>query len=123
MDTALEIYSRGKGLLPILREMDSQREARLVIASVSRGIGPKQASLFLRNTGFGSELAILDSHVIRFMKHLRLLPTMPGRLSSIRVYEGVEQILQRYSQTVGWTLDILDQAIWISMRVAQRPLA
>lgn len=119
VDTALCLYARGEGILPILKRVDSQQEARKAIVSVSRGIGPKQASLFLRNMGWGNELAILDTHVLNFMIHLGLLHKMPGHLSSFGAYEKIEQVLRTYAQAIGWTLDVLDQAIWITMRVAR----
>ena len=119
VDTALCLYLRGEGILPLLKRVDSQQEARKIIVSVSRGIGPKQASLFLRNMGRGNELAILDAHVLNFMIHLGLLHKMPSHLSSFGTYEKIEQVLRTYAQAIGWTLDVLDQAIWITMRVAR----
>jgi N-glycosylase/DNA lyase len=87
---------------------------------MATGIGPKQASLFLRNTGFGGELAVLDVHVLRFMEYMGLCPKVPKTVSTLREYEALEQILLGYARGLGWGLQVLDQAIWISMRVAKK---
>ncbi len=119
VDTAFEIYGNRDGLLPVLREVTNQQQARQSVAAMAMGIGPKQASLFLRNAGYGSELAILDSHVLRFMDYMGLC-ALPKSISSFKEYETIEGILAAYARGLGWGLQVLDQAIWISMRVAQR---
>ncbi len=50
-------------------------EIRKQLISDIPGLGPKQASMFLRNIGMSYDLAILDVHVLRFLKIQALLPS------------------------------------------------
>jgi len=118
VDSAFGIYRDGDGLLPILRQTKDQKRTRECVVALAKGIGPKQASLFLRNVGYGDELAILDCHVLRFMHYVGLCRELPKSVGNIRAYEALERILSIYARGFGWGLQILDQAIWISMRVA-----
>src|SRR5258706_9438397 len=120
VDCAFEIYRDGDGLVPMLRQIADQKQGRECVVALAKGIGPKQASLFLRNVGFGGELAILDRHVLRFMHYVGLIRELPRSISNIREYEALEHILSVYARGFGWGLQILDQAVWISMRVAQK---
>jgi N-glycosylase/DNA lyase len=83
------------------------------------GLGPKQASMFLRNVGRGRELAILDAHVMRFMLLLQLTEERRA-LTTLRQYSTVERDMLRYAETRAVAADALDLAIWVVMRVARR---
>jgi N-glycosylase/DNA lyase len=122
VDTAFEVYVKRDGLRCLLDQTSDQRMRRQLIADVAKGVGPKQASLFLRNTGYGSDLAILDVHVLRFMQCIGLSEDGPGArtITNLKKYEAYERRLSEYARRLGWALDIFDQAIWVSMRVAQR---
>ena len=65
--------------------------------SATLGIGPKQSSLFLRNIGYAQDLAILDSHVMTYMKLMDLTPTRMKDVSKLATYEDVEERLAGYS--------------------------
>ena len=62
--TLNNIYSQGS-LKDILAKCSYSGDARSEIVRTVLGIGPKQASLFLRNVGYTDDLAILDIHVLR----------------------------------------------------------
>ena len=47
---------------------ETEFEARKILSDTCTGIGFKQASLFLREIYFAKNLAILDTHVINYMK-------------------------------------------------------
>ena len=118
--TVWAICSRGRSLQSLLRSWATAGEARRSIIEIAAGVGPKQASLFLRNIGFTEDLAILDSHVLRFMHMLGLIDQPTKSIPSLRAYEEHEANLRRYAQLSGWCLGCLDQAIWIVMRVYLR---
>jgi N-glycosylase/DNA lyase len=84
------------------------------------GIGPKQASLFLRNVGYAENLAILDVHVLRFMRYIGLLRAPEISVTTLRRYEVAEERLLAYSLGLGWPMATLDVAIWVVMRAAGR---
>ena len=84
------------------------------------GIGPKQASMFLRNVGASFDLAILDVHVLRFLRLIEVLPTEEVvHIAGLDPYERVEATVRRYAESVGRAVGHLDWAIWITMRAAQ----
>jgi len=84
------------------------------------GVGPKQASMFLRNVAVSYDLAIVDRHVCRYM-HLIGLVEGDLRVATIREYEESEAKLRVYATTaMSCPLGVLDWAIWIVMRAASR---
>lgn len=121
--TAESLYGSGKSIKRILHSSGDEYAARKSIMDISAGVGPKQASLFLRNIGYSDNLAILDSHVVRFMRFLRMLSRTPRHFGSLSHYERTENTLREYSNTLGIHLASLDTAIWIVMRVYQKEFA
>jgi N-glycosylase/DNA lyase len=115
--TIWAIYSDGGSLQGILRSCKTATEARRSIIEVGVGVGPKQASLFLRNIGFSEELAILDTHLLRFMSLFGLLDRGIRRISSLQYYEILENQLRNYAKRTGYSLGVVDQAIWVVMRI------
>ncbi|MGV8079105.1 MAG: DNA lyase [Syntrophales bacterium] len=115
--TVWAIYSDGGSLKGRLEACTSAKEARRSIVEIGVGIGPKQASLFLRNIGFTEELAILDTHLLRFMSLFGLLDQTTRSISSLQSYETHENHLRYYAKSTGYPLGCIDQAIWIVMRV------
>lgn len=83
------------------------------------GLGPKQASMFLRNIGRSYDLAILDTHVLRFMDIQGRLPLKEARISTVSGYEKAERIVTEYAATVGYPVGYLDWAIWATMKAAR----
>lgn len=117
------IYGRGTYLHNILANSKDPRAARLNIISATIGMGPKQASLFLRNINYADNLAILDSHVLRYMTLHDFIPKIPKTISKLPTYELIENILQRYARDIKVKLSYLDRAIWVVMRVFQQEFA
>jgi N-glycosylase/DNA lyase len=115
--TIWAVYSNGGTLKDKLRSCKTAREARRSIVEIGVGVGPKQASLFLRNIGFTEELAIFDTHLLNFMSLFGLLHKAIKPISSLQNYEILENRLRNYAKRFGYSLGCLDQAIWIVMRV------
>jgi N-glycosylase/DNA lyase len=107
-------------LASLIWERDDVVALRRELVEQLCGIGPKQGSMFLRDVGRSSELAILDSHVIAYMEIRKLLPTSRAQLSALGRYEKVEQRFRAYAQALGRSIACLDRAVWIVMRVATR---
>lgn len=84
------------------------------------GVGPKQASMFLRNAAGSLDLAILDRHVLHYMRAVNLCAVEISQVATISRYERYEVELQRHAQTFGHAVGLLDWAIWIVMRTASR---
>ena len=83
------------------------------------GLGPKQASMFLRNIGRSYELAILDTHLLRFMAIKDLLPANQVHIGTLSGYERAERIVVGYADTLGYPAGYLDLAIWATMKAAR----
>lgn len=83
------------------------------------GLGPKQASMFLRNIGKSYDLAILDTHVLRFMDIQDLLPIGQARIGTVTGYERTERVVIDYAGTFGYPVGYLDWAIWATMKAAR----
>ena len=82
------------------------------------GLGPKQASLFLRNIGRSFDFAILDVHVMRFMQIQRLLTPGNVAIGTLPSYERIEKIVIKYAKGLGYPVGYLDWAIWATMKAA-----
>jgi N-glycosylase/DNA lyase len=115
--TCLEIYeNRASSIRQILESCEDEYVARKVLVELCWGIGPKQASLFLRNIGYCDNLAILDSHILNFIDFMGLLKSevYKGTMNS---YLKFEEALRNYASSINKTLSSLDLAIWVVMRV------
>lgn len=120
--TALEIYKKNNSnLKEILINCKDEYEARTNLDRNAVGVGYKQASLFLRNIYYAKNLAILDSHVIRFM----ILMNIVENDTKLKLYDKGEYVklenrLYHYAVSRNKTISTLDIAIWIVMRLVQR---
>jgi N-glycosylase/DNA lyase len=74
------------------------------------GLGWKEASHFLRNIGF-KNLAILDRHILKNLKHHGVLRTVPKTLTPAR-YRTIEESFLKFSGTIGIPMDELDLLFW-----------
>lgn len=101
-----------------LADSSDPRSMRERLVDAIPGLGPKQASMFLRNIGWSYDLAILDSHVLRFMAMKELVSSPAMNLGSVRRYERTECIAIRYADTLGHQVGYLDWAIWATMKAA-----
>jgi len=118
--SAESFYSQDDSIRRLLRLSYNDNHARVLLISRVHGFGPKQASLFLRNTGFSDRLAILDTHVLSYMHLMGLLPVQIDRVLGYANYQSYENILQNYAHAFHTKLSHLDRAIWIMMRVYRR---
>lgn len=94
--------------------------ARTWLVTRAPGIGPKQASMFLRNCGVTYDLAILDRHVLNYMSALGIYSGAQASISGLSQYGRHEQRLRDHAREMDCPVGLLDWAIWIVMRVANR---
>jgi N-glycosylase/DNA lyase len=122
ISTASRIYGEDDtSIKDILRDCHDGIEARNVLIEKCKGIGPKQASLFLRNIKFSDDLAILDCHVDRYMRLMKLGERYCA-ISKERVhpYFKRENVLKLYAISKNRSLATLDIAIWTVMRLIEK---
>lgn len=93
---------------------------RTWLVANAHGIGPKQASMFLRNCGATYDLAILDRHVLDYMSALGIYSGSQSSISGLNQYGRYENKLRDHAEQMNCKVGLLDWAIWIVMRVAKR---
>jgi N-glycosylase/DNA lyase len=118
---AWRLLTRGdRALLLFVDSFPNSTLLRKALVEEVPGLGPKQASMFIRNIGRGFNLAVIDRHVSRFMDLIGIRkedPTLPARLAR---YVDIEKDLQRYADKLDIEVGKLDWAIWIVMRAASQ---
>jgi len=76
-----------------------------------KGIGYKEASHFLRNIGFGSDIAILDRHILRTLKSIKVIDEISESLSK-KKYLNIEEKMRNFSKDIKIPMDHLDLLFW-----------
>ena len=117
------LYANGGTIRSILKKARNEREVRRHLAEEVSGIGPKQASLFLRNIGYTTQVAVLDAHVLTYMDWLGLTPGPVRTVRTIRQYETLEEAFIEHACSVGFAPDHFDLAVWVVVRVAKKEYA
>lgn len=77
------------------------------------GIGFKTASWIVRNWRGSDEVAILDVHIIRIARMLRIFPEH-WRVE--RHYPMMEQAYLTFAKSIGAPASVLDSVMWMTMR-------
>ncbi|MFH1847526.1 MAG: N-glycosylase/DNA lyase [Candidatus Omnitrophota bacterium] len=78
-----------------------------------KGLGYKEASHFLRNIGFGENLAILDAHILRCMVRYKIIKNIPPKISK-KKYLFLEEKIKKFSNKINIPMDELDLLFWSS---------
>ena len=101
-----------RGDKPRLIELlgEDVHRVREVLVEVVWGFGLKEASHFMRNIGY-SGLAVLDRHVLKWMKDLGAIEEVPGTLTRRRYLE-LERRFIRLSEELGLAPEALDLLLW-----------
>lgn len=116
---AERIYKSHGAIRDFLSVACDIRETRRYLASEISGLGPKQASLFLRNIGYTSNVAVLDVHVLTYMSWVGLSDMPLKSVSSVRKYEMMENTFIEHSYSLGYKPDCFDLAVWIVVKVVK----
>lgn len=121
LSTTVEtMRAQGQTLRDTLHSASSAHEARELLVQQVWGFGPKQASLFLRRVGYCAELAVLDTHILDYLRVARGLDPKPSALSRLEGYERIEVEFQKVAEEFGHSVGCVDLAMWVTMRVAKR---
>ena len=93
------------------RELNNPLEMREFLVENVKGLGWKEASHFLRNVGYGKDIAILDRHILRNLLRFKVIPEIPRSISKRRYIE-IENKMKKFSQNIGIPLQELDLLFW-----------
>jgi N-glycosylase/DNA lyase len=118
--TLRNVYGQHSSFRSILNYANGAEDARRVLVARVFGFGPKQASLFLRRIGYATNLAVIDTHILDYMRICAGISASRATLSSIDGYEQIEEKFKLLAQRIGYDVGCVDLATWITMRVAKR---
>ena len=122
INTIKNIYFNDLSIKKILKTCCCVNETRKNIIKYTVGLGPKQASMFLRNIGYYSDFAVLDKHVIDYMRLIGITFISETNFSNISSYQKIETKLKSYAEINNLSLLHLDLAIWITMRTLKQKI-
>ena len=105
-------------LLDRIKESSDPIKLRKSLVRDISGIGPKQASMYLRNVGVSYDLAILDTHVLSYFDIKRLINHKETKINTIKAYENTEKIVMKYANEMGYPTGYVDLAIWATIKAA-----
>lgn len=106
---ARKLFSAG--IKSKINEFDDVYNARDCLVQNVKGMGYKEASHFLRNIGFGEELAILDRHILKNLKSLGVIEEIPRSLTKKKYFE-IEKKMKKFSEKVKIPMSHLDLVLW-----------
>ena len=87
------------------------KEKREWIVKNIKGMAYKEAGHFLRNVGFGKEIAILDRHILKNLVKLEAIEDDPKSLTP-KLYLEIEEKMKAYCKFISIPMDSLDLLLW-----------
>lgn len=87
------------------------KEKREWIVKNIKGMAYKEAGHFLRNVGFGKEIAILDRHILKNLVKLEVIEDVPKALTP-KLYLEIEEKMKAYCKFISIPMDSLDLLLW-----------
>ena len=118
-EAAERLYGKSGSIRGFLQDALDVRAARRLLTDEIAGLGPKQASLFLRNIGFAQYVAVLDVHVLAYMNWVGLTEKLFRSVPTIRKYETLEDAFIQHACSLGCSPDRFDLAVWVVLKVAR----
>ena len=110
------IYVENKSIKQILNKFESDIDARNYLETNISGLGIKEASHFLRNIHYSDSLAILDVHMLEFLRQRTLIQLKKGQTLTKKIYLKIEIVLRNYVRFHKLNLAVFDLAVWYYMR-------
>jgi N-glycosylase/DNA lyase len=117
--TAQNIYS-DSSLTEILKSYSSANETRKKLIYLCKGLGPKQASMYLNNINYSYNFAVLDTHILTYLYIMKIIKEKMKSISSLNNYEVLEEKFNNYAKDFQLNIRKLDMSIWIVMRTLKR---
>jgi N-glycosylase/DNA lyase len=99
----------SKNIKETLKQKTKEEKREWLISNI-KGLGYKEASHFLRNTGH-FEYAILDKHILRTLHENKLIDKLPKSLNK-KTYLEYEKILEKISKKLNMSQGKLDMYLW-----------
>ena len=96
----------------VISSFSDSKKAREWLVKNVKGMGYKEASHFLRNIGFGEDLEILDRHILKNLRLLRVIEDIPKKTLTKKRYMEIENKMREFSRDIGIPLSHLDLLFW-----------
>jgi N-glycosylase/DNA lyase len=110
------IYFAYGSFLNLISLMKTPSIFRRVLIDLCPGIGPKQSSHYLKNIGFTDNVAILDRHIINYLRIIEGDKVCLKQISKIDKYEEVEKKFIDQVSKYNYSVSVVDQSMWFVMR-------
>ena len=109
---AREFFKNQKGL-DVKSKIDTKDvfKTREWLVRNIKGFGYKEASHFLRNIGFGKDLAILDRHILKNLKKYKVIKEIPSIVNKER-YLRIEGKMRKFFKQVNISMEEIDLLFW-----------
>ena len=107
-----ELRKTSSNVKDVLNTKDAFKTREWLVKNI-KGLGYKEASHFLRNIGYGRDIAILDTHILKTLKKLGIIRKIPPYISK-RNYCKIEDRMRRFARKKGIPLEELDLLLWSS---------
>ena len=91
--------------------METVQEKREWIVNNIKGMAWKEAGHFLRNVGFGDEIAILDRHILKNLVRLQVIDEIPKTLTK-KIYLEIEDKMKIYCKETNIPMASFDLLLW-----------
>lgn len=76
-----------------------------------KGYGLKETGHFMRNVGFGEDIAILDRHILRNLAKIGVIKGVPKSITP-KLYYKIEQDMKKFAKKVKIPMAALDLILW-----------
>lgn len=96
--------------------MNTPSDLRRELIYLCPGIGPKQSSHYVKNIGFTDNVAILDRHILNYLKLIDEVDICPKQVSKIDKYEEIERRFIDKVSKFNHAVSVVDQSMWFVMR-------
>lgn len=95
----------------VLDNADDIFDLRKWLVDNIKGYSYKEAGHFLRNIGLGSQIAILDRHILKNLVIFGIIPEIPKTINS-KTYLEIEDKFLKFSKEIEIPPDHLDILLW-----------
>ena len=92
-------------------KIETVQEKREWIVNNIKGMAWKEAGHFLRNVGFGDEIAILDRHILKNLVRLQVIDEIPKTLTK-KIYLEIEDKMKIYYKETNIPMASFDLLLW-----------
>lgn len=111
VDAREKFFNEGNPIYYYIKNNEDPYKLRNYLIKNIKGLGCKEASHFLRNIGLGSELAILDRHILKNLRKLGIIDELTKGFNE-KTYKEIEKKMKEFLKDIKIPMDHLDLTLW-----------